>query len=127
MSDAFVVTRKLPMSGLEVEVGPLTFGQVLRIQHQTTASERPPYLDDDQWGTINLIAGRVRRLGKQVGVTAEQLLEMLDADVSAIQDAIAEGRKLEARFRPGSPEPAVGDGSGGEGDGVAAGGAGGDA
>lgn len=121
----FTVVRRLPVADIEVEVGPLSLGQSMLARHRAASTDRPPGFDADQWMALHAMALKIRRVGQRPGVTADELVDLADADTATIQEAIAEVTQRENRFRRAPEEPAVGDGPGGEGHGVESAAAGG--
>lgn len=118
MRGSFSVVRTLPLSRLEVEVGPITLRQALLSQHQAATTPRPDFITVPEWTALHELAIRVRRLGLQPGVTVEELLDLADVDTSELQSAVAEVGRREAAFRGPAAEPPVEHGPGGQVDGV---------
>lgn len=118
MRGDFSIVRTLPLSRLEVEVGPISLRQALLSQHQAATAKRPDFMTAEEWSALHELATRVRRLGIQPGVTVDELLELADVDTSELQAAVKEVGLREAAFRKSAAEPAVEHGPGGQVDGV---------
>lgn len=118
MNADFTVTVQLPIADVEAEVGALSLRQVMLAKHRATTSSAPEGFTVEDWEVVHFLALRVRRLGAREGITADELIDLADADTSALMDAVGEVQKREARFRVRPAPPAVVDGAGGTGDGL---------
>lgn len=116
MHGDFCCKRLLPLSDLEVEVGPLTLRQSMLARQRARSTPPPDGFTAGEWEAVHAMALKIRRIGVREGITADELLDLADADTAAIQEAIQEVSTRENRFRRPAPAPAVGDGAGGEGD-----------
>ena len=128
---AFLLTIVLPV-GVEVdgqthtecEIGPITMAGAMVADVE--AAEPPPAgLDEETWRGMCRAARNIRRLGTlpPETFTGRWLLEMAEADGTAIFEAAAGVRARANSFRKADGGPAGGAVSGGEGDGLDRGGA----
>lgn len=114
----FSVTCHLPLADVECEVGPLTLRQAMLARSRAAAGDPPQGFSRGEWEAVHVLALKVRRCGTRDGLTAEELLDMADADTAAISAAAEEVALRERRFRRPPPGPAVEPGAGGPGDGL---------